>query len=241
MEPVDEAAALKLTDDVRKLDGNHAMDNDQRLLLAELPKTLREQIVESRKNVDPAREKLVKLFTENLNGTRAMPTQNVMDPADPSKELKDDAGKSIPHPDFHEVYNPMGAVFETFEHVPRAYSRVRWSIAHEKEVAYGDVPKGCVSVSAANQRVSDYLDQMKSAYGLSSQADILKTGVAKAISGEPASGRTANYVPTADATQRTAEFLDQMKHAYGLNHRAELLKSGLSKAISGDQNQLQVG
>lgn len=94
------------------------IDNEQRQLLAELPQTLREQIIESRKNVDPGRKHLSELFNDVVNGRQEMPK-------------RDDKN---PDPNFNKVYFPMGAVFECFENIPRAYTRVRWSIAHEQQM-----------------------------------------------------------------------------------------------------------
>lgn len=81
-------------------------------LMEELPVALKEQMKDSKWHMTPAREKLAGMFDEIVKGNRPLPA---------SRESSD----------FSDIYYAMGSMFETFENVPRAYTRMRWAIDNE--------------------------------------------------------------------------------------------------------------
>lgn len=80
-------------------------------LMEELPLALKEQMKDSKWHMTPAREKLAKMFDDIVKGHRKQPDRS--------------------SPDFTDIYYAMGSMFETFENVPRAYTRMRWAIDNE--------------------------------------------------------------------------------------------------------------
>lgn len=90
--------------------------SDAEQLLEELPKALKTQIRDSLWHLTPARHFLAERFNEIVEGKVEMPKR------DSSKE-------------FSDIYYAMGSMFETFENVPRAYTRLRWALDNELNVS----------------------------------------------------------------------------------------------------------
>jgi hypothetical protein len=85
-------------------------------LLQTLPAALREQISLSREHISKPRHALADLFMEMGKGNPP--------PASVTKESEE--YKNI-------IYPAMGAIFECFEHTPRAYTRPKWAKATEQQ------------------------------------------------------------------------------------------------------------
>jgi hypothetical protein len=99
----------------RPIEAGDAMQPEAgKQLLAELPVALRTQIQESLHNINPEREFMAGLFQKIVDGKEKLPDRR-------NPEL------------YPKIYHAMGAVFECFENVPRAYTRPDWAVACEKQ------------------------------------------------------------------------------------------------------------
>jgi len=124
---------LALNREVRRDAGfgiNHnTWETDDKQLLAEQPKALKSQIDDSLWYVTPARKKLAKMFDDIASGrikAPKRPDENIK-PKTEAEALELKTAKEV----FSEIYYAMGSIFETFENVPRAYTRMRWALDNE--------------------------------------------------------------------------------------------------------------
>ncbi len=97
-----------------------ALEIQQKLIEA-LPAALKTQIQSSRAHIHEARQKLAEQFRDSWDEEK------------PSHILRDDVTKLRGIPEIYDpIYYRMGACFECFENVPRAYTRPYWAVEIEK-------------------------------------------------------------------------------------------------------------
>lgn len=94
-----------------------------------LPKALAYQIESSRNNIKPAREALAAIFQEELKKHHdAAAGENPTTPPPITRQS----------PNYENtIYPAMGAIFECYEHTPRAYTSPHWAMGQSKPYALG--------------------------------------------------------------------------------------------------------